>query len=85
VIDTAVQRFVIPPAKPEKVSDPTGAGDAFRAGFIKGLIMDYPIEKIGKLASTVAVYTVEKYGTQTHRFNWNSVKERYYKNFKEKL
>ncbi|MBU1149053.1 carbohydrate kinase family protein [Patescibacteria group bacterium] len=85
VIDTAVQRFVIPPAQPANQSDPTGAGDAFRAGLIKGLINDYPLEKIGKLASTVAVYTVEKYGTQTHRFNWASVKKRYNKNFKENL
>ena len=85
VIDTAVQRFIIPPAKSNDQSDPTGAGDAFRAGLIKGLINEYPLEKTGKLAATVAVYTVEKYGTQTHRFNWDSVKKRYNKNFSEKL
>ncbi|MFH1597622.1 MAG: carbohydrate kinase family protein [Patescibacteria group bacterium] len=85
VIDTAVQRFNIPPAKPENDSDPTGAGDAFRAGLIKGLINDYPLEKAGKLAATVAVYTVEKYGTQTHHYNWTSVRKRYQKNYKENL
>jgi adenosine kinase len=72
-------------AKPKKVLDPTGAGDAYRAGFIKGLIMGWPLEKCGKLAATVAVYTVEKYGTQTHRFSWQELGKRYEENYEERL
>ena len=75
----------IPPAKPKNVSDPTGAGDAYRAGFIKGLLMELPYDKVGKLASTVSVYTVEKYGTQTHTFSWQEVMKRYRANYKESL
>ena len=77
--------YEIPPAKPENDSDPTGAGDAYRAGFLKGLIEKYEIEKTGKLAGLVSVYTVEKYGTQTHKFNWEELKNRYKENFNEEL
>jgi adenosine kinase len=58
----------IPPAKPKNTSDPTGAGDAYRAGLIYGLLNNWPLEKTGRLAGLVSVYTVEKYGTQTHTF-----------------
>jgi len=85
LFETKQRRIKIPIAKPKNVSDPTGAGDAYRAGLIKGLVMNYPWEKVGRLAALVSVYTVEKYGTQTHYFNWADLKKRYYKNFKEKL
>lgn len=85
VIEGGVGCWSIPPAKPKNVSDPTGAGDAYRAGFIKGLLLGLPYDKVGKLASTVAAYTVEKYGTQTHSFTWEDVLKRYRTNYKENL
>lgn len=78
-------RISIPSARPKNTSDPTGAGDAYRAGFIKGLLMGLPYDKVGKLASVVAVYTVEKYGTQTHRFTWQGLLRRYRENYGEAL
>ena len=75
----------IPSAKPKNTSDPTGAGDAYRAGLIKGLVEGWPLEKTGRLASLVAVYTVEKYGTQTHRFSWEGLGKRYKENFGDYL
>ena len=75
----------IPSAKPKNTSDPTGAGDAYRAGLIKGLIENWPLEKTGRLAGLVAVYTVEKYGTQTHKFTWYGLRKRYRENFREEL
>ena len=75
----------IPPAKPKNTSDPTGAGDAYRAGLIKGLAEGWPLEKTGRLAVLVAVYTVEKYGTQTHKFTWYGLRKRYRENFREEL
>lgn len=85
VITTRTNQFAIPFAKPKNTSDPTGAGDAYRAGFIKGLIEGYPLPKIGRLAAVVSVYTVETYGTQTHKFIWKDIQKRYFENFKEKL
>ncbi|MBU0598270.1 carbohydrate kinase family protein [Patescibacteria group bacterium] len=84
-IITKDKKFIIPPAKPKNTSDPTGAGDAYRAGFIKGLINGYPLPKVGRLAAVVSVYTVEEYGTQTHKFTWAELQKRYYQNFREKL
>ena len=79
------KKIIIPPAKPKKILDPTGAGDAYRAGFIKGLILNWPLEKVGRLAGLVAVYTVEQYGTQTHEFTWAGLKKRYKENYREEL
>lgn len=79
------KRAIIPSAKPKKILDPTGAGDAYRAGLIKGLKEGWPFPKIGRFAGLVAVYAVEKYGTQVHRFNWVELGKRYYTNYKEKL
>ncbi|OGG49892.1 hypothetical protein A2763_01770 [Candidatus Kaiserbacteria bacterium RIFCSPHIGHO2_01_FULL_54_36] len=61
--------------------DPTGAGDAYRAGYIKGMIMGFPAESCARLASVVAAYVVETYGTQTHKFTMEDVKHRYKKTY----
>ena len=79
------KEYKIPAAKPLNDSDPTGAGDAYRAGIIYGLIHGLPIEMMGRIASLCAIYTVEKYGTQTHRYTMEEFKERYKENFKEDL
>jgi len=75
----------IPSAKVERILDPTGAGDAYRAGFIKGLIAGWPVETVGRFAGTVAAYAIEHYGTQKHVFTYPQVKARYEKEFGERL
>ena len=85
VIKQGSKVYKIPPAKPKNTSDPTGAGDAYRAGLIYGLLQNWPLAKVGRLAGLVAVYTVEKYGTQTHRFSWPELVKRYQQNFGERL
>lgn len=79
------KKITIPSAKPKIVVDPTGAGDAYRAGLIKGLTENWSLEKTGRLAGLVAVYAVEKYGTQEHKFSWRSLQMRYKQNFGETL
>ncbi|MCK5416112.1 carbohydrate kinase family protein [Candidatus Parcubacteria bacterium] len=64
----------IKPINTENVVDPTGAGDAYRSGLLKGLIEGWDYKKIGKLASMVSVKAVEKQGTQNHKFNYNEIK-----------
>lgn len=61
----------------KNAEDPTGAGDAYRAGFIKGMMLAMPLESCAKLGSVVAAYAVETYGTQTHRFTLDELKKRY--------
>ncbi|MCI0468653.1 MAG: carbohydrate kinase family protein [Nitrospirae bacterium] len=75
----------VPPAKVEVTADPTGAGDAFRAGILKGLIIGKDIETSAKMGAVAAAYAVEKYGTQEHSFTYTDFEERYRRNFGEPL
>ncbi len=68
-----------------KVVDPTGAGDAYRAGFLYGYVRGWSMKKCAKLASTTAVYAVENFGTQKHKFTKKNLKGRYQQQYKEKL
>lgn len=69
----------------KNTSDPTGAGDAYRAGFAAGYLHSFPIEVCGRMGATAAAYTVEKYGTTTHFFTINEFKRRYKANYGEVL
>jgi adenosine kinase len=77
--------FKAPPAIPKNTSDPTGAGDAYRAAFAHALLKGWPLETAAKFAGVVACYTVELKGTQTHIFNPVSLGARYVQNFHEPL
>ncbi len=68
-------------AKPEKVVDPTGAGDAYRAGFVSGLVSGFTLESCGRMGSVAAVYAVEQYGTQNHRYTREEFLRRFETNF----
>lgn len=63
--------------KVKDLQDPTGAGDAYRAGYLKGLQLGWAPPKCAQLASTVAAYCVEKVGTQDHTFTIAELSERY--------
>ncbi len=71
----------IPPAKPAKVVDPTGCGDAYRAGVIFGLLEGYDWETIGAIASLMGAIKVESAGTQNHTFTMDQFRERFFANF----
>ena len=66
----------IPAIKPAKVLDPTGAGDAYRAGFIKGLIHGKDIELCAIMGSVCASFAIESYGTQDYSFTPREFGER---------
>ncbi len=74
-------RKVIPPAKPLKVQDPTGAGDAYRAGLLKGLTLKLPWATSVLLGSTLASFAVEQAGTQEHCVSLADFRQRYQDNF----
>lgn len=84
-IETEKEVFEIPAVKCSVVKDPTGAGDAYRAGFLKGLMKNLSLEQCGKLGSVMAAYTVEQYGTQTHEPTLQDIRERYEQNFSVKI
>lgn len=58
----------IPAAKPRAVKDPTGCGDAYRAGLLYGLMQGLDWPTTGRIASLMGTFKVEHYGTQNHRF-----------------
>ena len=63
----------VKPVRPKKVIDPTGAGDAYRAGFVSALLDGKGLEECGRLASWVASKAIEYYGAQQHRFTREEV------------
>jgi adenosine kinase len=67
----------IPPAPPTRIAEPTGVGDAFRAGLITGIMRGYRWEVSGRLGSIAATYVLEQHGTQRHTFNRQQLANRY--------
>lgn len=62
--------------KVKKVVDPTGAGDAFRGGFIAGLVSNFKLIDCLKLGNVLASFSIECYGTVNHRPTKNEVAKR---------
>ena len=75
----------VPIARPTVAVDPTGAGDAYRAGFLMGYIRGLDLGICGKLGAVSSVYAVENHGTQEFTFTKDEFKKRYAKNFNEKI
>jgi adenosine kinase len=75
------QRVDVPVARPETIRDPTGVGDAFRAGLIVGLVRGYRWEITGRLGALAATYCLEQIGTMNHHFTLPQFEARYRENF----
>ncbi|MBN9389612.1 MAG: carbohydrate kinase family protein [Chloroflexi bacterium] len=78
---TAEHTVDAPVAREKAVVDPTGGGDAYRAGIIKGLLNGYSLEQMGRVAALTATYCIENYGTQSHAFTSSEFLARYNENF----
>jgi adenosine kinase len=81
LIYTDGQCLEIPAAKPKAVLDPTGCGDAYRAGLLFGLLQDMDWATTGRIASLMGAVKVETAGTQNHSFTLAAFRERYHENF----
>jgi adenosine kinase len=81
LITVGEDEYDIPAAKPRDVVDPTGAGDAFRAGLVKGMQRQLPWPVVGRMAALSAVYAIEQAGTQEHRYTLDDFVTRYAENF----
>ena len=77
------ETFDIPVSSPERVIDPTGVGDAYRAGLMKGIIWKLPWDMAGRLGSLAATYVLETDGPQNHHYRLNDFIERYCQIFGE--
>src|SRR3954470_19783941 len=62
---------------PHRIVDPTGVGDAFRGGLLKGLAIGAALETCCKLGSVAAAYALEHLGGQAHAYTWEEFAVRY--------
>ncbi|MCP1727452.1 adenosine kinase [Natronospira proteinivora] len=69
VIYAGDQVHEIEPVTPSAVNDPTGCGDAYRAGLLYGLMNDWDWQTTGRIASLMGSLKVAQHGTQNHRFD----------------
>jgi nucleoside kinase len=69
------------PVVPVALADPTGAGDSYRAGFLTAYVRGYPLETCCRIGAVTASFVVEHIGCQTHLPGWDSMTERFRKNF----
>lgn len=83
-IYTDGQCIEVPAAPVETVADPTGCGDAYRAGLLYGLMNDLDWETTGRVASLMGAIKVEHHGTQNHSFSRDAFDNRYLKAFGSK-
>lgn len=67
----------IPVLTPQPLAEPTGVGDAYRAGIIKGMLRGYSWETTGRIAALAATYVLEKHGTQNHTYSLKEFVARY--------
>lgn len=82
IIEIPEKTYKILNAKPNRVADPTGAGDAWRGGFLAGLQRKFDLQICGQMGSIAAVYAVENYGSQEHKYTKKEFEKRYRQNFK---
>lgn len=78
---TGTKLYDVPAVEITKVIDPTGAGDAFRAGFLYGYVRNYSPVVCAQLGATAAAFAIEKRGTQEHTFTTKEFFQRYEKNY----
>lgn len=70
---------------PKSVDDPTGAGDAYRAGFFVGVTKNLPMQSCAQMGAVAATYAIESYGTQEHTFTKQDFVTRYMHTYQEAL
>ena len=74
-------RIDVPAVAPRRVVDPTGVGDAFRGGLMKGMALGVPYETAARIGSVAATYALEHLGGQSHSYTWKEFASRYEEHF----
>lgn len=81
MIYTPKHRIEVPAARAAALNDPTGCGDAYRAGLLYGLQNDMDWETTGRIAALMGAIKIEHHGTQNHSFKPDEFKARFRKEF----
>jgi adenosine kinase len=78
---TAARRVDVEAVAPDRIVDPTGVGDAFRGGLMKGLALGLPYDTCARMGSVAATYALEHLGGQSHAYTWDEFRKRYEAHF----
>lgn len=76
-IHTRDEVIDIPAAVPRNLADPTGCGDAYRAGLLYGLLNDFDLPTVGRIASLMGALKIEHSGTQNQRFSLDEFRDHF--------
>ena len=71
----------VPAVPPHRIVDPTGVGDAFRGGLLKGMARGATYKVCAQIGSVAATYALEHLGGQSHAYTWHEFLERYEAHF----
>jgi adenosine kinase len=85
VVHAGGRRVEIPAVSASAVVDPTGCGDAYRAGLVFGLMRGIDWETTGRIASLMGALKIETAGTQHHRFTLDEFRNRFHETFGYRL
>src|SRR5262249_47543789 len=77
----ATGRVDVPSVAPRRVADPTGVGDAYRGGLMKGIALGLRVDQCARLGSVAATYALEHLGGQSHAYSWDEFRQRYESHF----
>ncbi len=80
-IHTPEGTAVVPVVPAEQVADPTGCGDAYRAGLLYGLVHELDLETTCRIASLMGSIKIAHRGTQNHHFTQEAFRERFQQEF----
>ncbi|HVF33999.1 MAG TPA: carbohydrate kinase family protein [Candidatus Saccharimonadia bacterium] len=81
LMHTKTGTLEIPPAAERRITDPTGCGDAYRAGLIFGFMRDMDLATVGRIASLMGALKIEHPGTQNQRFDYDEFAEQFRQQF----
>ena len=76
-----ISRVDVKAVRPHRIVDPTGVGDAFRGGLMKGMAVGRPLKECAQLGSVAAAYALEHLGGQSHAYTMNEFGDRYAEHF----
>jgi len=71
----------VPAVPPQRIVDPTGVGDAFRGGLMKGISLGLSYPEAAQLGSVAATYALEHLGAQSHAYTWAEFTARHDRHF----
>jgi len=80
-IITGAGQVDVPAVAPTRVVDPTGVGDAFRGGLMRGISLGLSYEQSARMGSVAATYALEHMGGLSHAYTWDEFKARYQEHF----